>query len=45
MKIKILDLAESDLIDGFYFYEAKETGLGDFFPQSSHRLGEVRVTP
>ena len=31
MKIKILDLAERDLIEGFRFYEAQETGLGSYF--------------
>ena len=31
MKIKILDLAELDLIDGFQFYEAQESGLGSYF--------------
>ena len=30
MKIKILDLAELDLIDGFQFYEAQESGLGSY---------------
>ena len=31
MIIKILDLAERDLIEGFRFYEAQETGLGSYF--------------
>ena len=31
MKIKILDLAELDLIEGFQFYEAQESGLGSYF--------------
>jgi hypothetical protein len=31
VKIKILDLAERDLIEGFRFYEAQETGLGSYF--------------
>ena len=31
MKIKILDLAERDLIEGFRFYEAQETSLGSYF--------------
>ena len=31
MKIKILDLAERDLIEGFRFYEAQEVGLGSYF--------------
>jgi hypothetical protein len=29
--IKILDLAERDLIEGFRFYEAQEIGLGSYF--------------
>lgn len=31
MRIQILDLAKSDLIEGFRFYEDKERGLGDYF--------------
>lgn len=31
MRIKILDLAERDLIEGFRFYEAQESGLGAYF--------------
>jgi len=34
MRIKILDEAEQDLIDGFYFYEAQDQGLGDYFLDS-----------
>jgi hypothetical protein len=30
MKIKILDQAEADLIEGFHFYETQQTGIGDF---------------
>jgi hypothetical protein len=29
--IKILDLAERDLIEGHRFYEAQEAGLGSYF--------------
>jgi hypothetical protein len=29
--IKILDLAERDLVEGFRFYEAQEAGLGSYF--------------
>jgi hypothetical protein len=29
--IKVLDLAERDLIEGFRFYEAQESGLGSYF--------------
>lgn len=28
MKIEILDEAEDDLIEGFHFYEAQQSGLG-----------------
>lgn len=31
MRIKILDLAERDLIEGVRFYEAQEVGLGSYF--------------
>lgn len=31
MKIEILDQAEDDLIEGFYFYEAQRPGLGSHF--------------
>ena len=31
MKLEILDLAKGDLIDGYCFYEAQETGLGSYF--------------
>jgi hypothetical protein len=31
MKIQILDLATADLIEGYRFYEDRETGLGDYF--------------
>jgi hypothetical protein len=31
MKIQILDLAKADLIEGYRFYEDRETGLGDYF--------------
>ena len=34
MKIKILDLAEKDLIEGFRFYEAQQDGLGTYFLNS-----------
>lgn len=31
MKIQILDLAKTDLIEGHRFYEKQEAGLGDYF--------------
>lgn len=34
MKIQILEEAEQDLIAGFRFYEAQESGLGEYFLDS-----------
>ena len=34
MKVKILDEAEQDLLDGYRFYEEQQTGLGDYFLDS-----------
>lgn len=34
MKIQILDLAESDLIEGYHFYEKQSSGLGQYFLDS-----------
>lgn len=34
MKIKILDSAEDDLIEGYRFYEPRTEGLGDYFLDS-----------
>ncbi len=34
MKIKILKSANQDLVDGFYFYEKQEEGLGEYFLQA-----------
>lgn len=31
MKIEILDLARNDLVEGRWFYERQEAGLGDYF--------------
>jgi hypothetical protein len=31
MRLQILDSARDDLIDGFYFYEKQEPGLGGYF--------------
>lgn len=31
MRIEILDEAQQDLIEGFYFYENRESGLGSYF--------------
>lgn len=34
MKIRILDAASQDLIDGALFYEKQEVGLGEYFIDS-----------
>jgi hypothetical protein len=34
MKVRILDEAEQDLVEGFRFYETQEAGLGDYFIDS-----------
>ena len=34
MKIRILDSASQDLIDGYRFYEKQEAGLGNYFIDS-----------
>lgn len=31
MKVRILDEARQDLVDGFRFYEMQTAGLGDYF--------------
>lgn len=31
MRLQILDSARDDLIEGFYFYEKQDPGLGDYF--------------
>ena len=34
MKIRLLSLAEADLLEGFRFYESQESGLGTYFLDS-----------
>jgi hypothetical protein len=34
MRLRILDEAKDDLIEGFHFYEEKEPGLGNYFLSS-----------
>ena len=34
MKLRILSLAESDLLDGFRFYERQQLGIGTYFLDS-----------
>lgn len=34
MRVRILDTARDDLIQGFHFYDQQESGLGDYFLSS-----------
>lgn len=34
MRIEILDKAENDLVEGYRFYEAQQSGLGSYFIES-----------
>ena len=34
MRVEILDEAEQDLVDGAHFYEAQDSGLGQYFLDS-----------
>ena len=36
MNIRILDFAERDLQAGFFFYEAQQAGVGDYFLDSMY---------
>jgi len=36
VKIRVLDLAERDLQAGFFFYEAQQPGVGDYFLDSMY---------
>ena len=42
MKIEILDQAREDLIEGFYFYEDQQAGLGSYFLTNLYR-GHYRL--
>ncbi len=45
ISIRISDEALDDLDDGFWFYEAQETGLGDYFAsQLSADIDGLKVT-
>jgi hypothetical protein len=45
MKIEILDQAKRDLIEGFYFYEAQDQGLGTYFLSRLYSdIESLRVT-
>ena len=45
MKIEILDEAETDLIEGFQFYEHQETGLGWYFFDSCSLISTLSFFP
>jgi plasmid stabilization system protein ParE len=36
MRIRVLDQATADLIEGFHFYEHQQVGLGSYFLASLH---------
>ncbi len=38
MKVKILGSAQNDLIEGFYFYEQLEKGVGTYYLDSLYCL-------
>lgn len=39
MRVKILDSAHKDMLDGYWFYENQEPGLGDYFSDTLY--GEI----
>jgi len=45
MKVQILDTAEQDLVEGYWFYEMQQPGLGAYFLNSIyadlHVLGKT----
>jgi len=44
MRVEILESAHEDLMDGFWFYEDQELGLGDYFIDSMYaELGALRL--
>ena len=44
MTIEILDKAEDDLVNGFAFYDAQQTGLGAYFRESlSSDIESLRI--
>ena len=34
MKIRVLESARKDLVDGYYFYEKQSAGIGTYFLES-----------
>jgi hypothetical protein len=49
MRVQILDTAEEDLVEGFWFYERQQPGLGVYFRNSIYAdlraLEEERESP
>jgi len=44
MRVEILESAHEDLMDGFWFYEDQEAGLGDYFMDSMYaELGSLQL--
>jgi hypothetical protein len=41
VKVEISEFAERDLSEGFFFYEAQATGLGEYFVDSV--LGDIQA--
>ena len=37
MRVEVLDQATEDLIEGFWFYETQDAGLGSYFSDESLR--------
>ena len=35
MRVQILDMAEEDLVEGYWFYEMQQPGLGAYFSIAS----------
>jgi hypothetical protein len=45
MRIRVLDQAATDLIEGFHFYEDQQVGLGSYFLASLHADIEILALP
>ena len=39
MRVRILDSAHNDMLDGYWFYESQEPGVGDYFSDTLY--GEI----
>jgi len=45
MKVQILDTAEQDLVEGYWFYEMQQPGLGAYFLNSINRFALGKISP